>query len=147
MEINITFTLSFLETSINFLDTVVTQQEDRLMTKLFTKPTDRNMLLHFNNAHPRSMLKSLPYSQFLRVKNIVSVSSEVDSSFNEMSHKFIKRGYPRSLVQQQKNRAQSLTRNEILVGQESKREIHKRVPFVSTYSEMSSKISKIINKH
>lgn len=82
MDPDIKCTLVSSKVMIQFLDTQVVLREGRLHTKLFVKPTDRNTLLKFDSAHARSMIKSLPRSQLLRVKKIVDVESEVEESLN-----------------------------------------------------------------
>ena len=48
--------------------------EGKLYTTLFTKPTDKHMYQNYNSEHPPSLKKSIPYSQFLRLKSILSYS-------------------------------------------------------------------------
>ncbi|CAJ0924715.1 unnamed protein product [Ranitomeya imitator] len=67
------FTMSYNLKEINFLDTLVCKNEEgELSTDLFTKPTDRNSLLHYHSFHPTRMKNSIPKSQFKRVQRIVS---------------------------------------------------------------------------
>lgn len=60
---DVDFRLKFSAESIQFLDTEVSCVDGKLCTKLYVKPTDKNTLLRFESAHPRRMIKSLPYSQ------------------------------------------------------------------------------------
>lgn len=62
--------LNFSGSSIQFLDTEIYKVGARLMSILYTKPTDINTLLRYESAHPRNMIRSLPYSQLLCVKKI-----------------------------------------------------------------------------
>ncbi|XP_040296015.1 uncharacterized protein LOC121007839 [Bufo bufo] len=84
----IAFTLIHSRTEIQFLDTRVVFNEGVLQTELYTKPTDTNTFLCYNSSHPRRMIRSLPFSQFLRVKRVVSDENKLDATLNSMAVKF-----------------------------------------------------------
>ena len=47
---------------VNFLDVQVIEQDNNLMTDLFTKPTDTHQLLHRASCHTNQTKKGIPYS-------------------------------------------------------------------------------------
>ncbi len=49
----IKFTANISETSLSFLDTLVTLDKNKLTTTLFKKPTDKHQYLHYESHHPR----------------------------------------------------------------------------------------------
>ncbi|CAJ0949889.1 unnamed protein product [Ranitomeya imitator] len=96
----LSFTLNFDRTEINFLDTNVIQKSDGTLTiDLFVKDTDRNNLLLYQSCHPKAVKRSIPQSQFERVRRIVSVSTLCSQRLDEMETKFLQRGYPRRILQ------------------------------------------------
>lgn len=105
------------------------------------KPTDKNTLLCYESAHPRKMVRSLPFSQLLRVQKIVTTDTEMEGALLDMSQKCIHQGYPRQLVNEHADRVCSLGS-----GSNSSARETERVPFISTFNEASPKISKILNK-
>ncbi|CAJ0962964.1 unnamed protein product [Ranitomeya imitator] len=97
----LSFTLNFDRTEINFLDTKVIQKSDGTLTiDLFVKETDRNNLLLYQSCHPKAVKRSIPQSQFERVRRIVSDSTLCSQRLDEMETKFLQRGYPRRILQQ-----------------------------------------------
>ena len=54
------------QTKINFLGTTVFRVDNKLRTKVYVKPTDRQSYLHSKSEHPNSTKKSITYSQALR---------------------------------------------------------------------------------
>ena len=68
----IKFTNDISETRISFLDLTIYIEQSKVHTSLYTKPTDRHMYLNYFSEHPMSLKKSIPYSQFLRLKKIHS---------------------------------------------------------------------------
>ncbi|CAJ0928078.1 unnamed protein product [Ranitomeya imitator] len=74
----------------------VLEGDETIHTDLFVKITDRNNLLHFSSEHLRKMVESLPWSQLLRVRRIVSCEILIDERLEEMCQKFMLRGYPKA---------------------------------------------------
>ncbi|CAJ0926505.1 unnamed protein product [Ranitomeya imitator] len=71
---NLTSTIHKDQHSVNFLDTLVTLKDDgHLDIDLYTKPTDKNSLLHFSSCHPSHIKKSLPGSQIHRLNHIITL--------------------------------------------------------------------------
>lgn len=149
MDPNIQFTLNRSTKSIEFLDTEISVVGDHLETNIYVKNTDKNTLLQFDSAHPRRMVESLPYSQLLRVKRITSSDNILNTALTEMGDKFRQRGYPKNLISSHMEKIRGLDRSTILKQSKSpsRPEKLKRIPFVSTFSEASSHIAKIIRKH
>ena len=68
----IKFTSDISHTEISFLGLTIYIKECKLYTRLYTKTTDRRMYLNYFSEHPMSHKRSIPYSQFLRLKRIHS---------------------------------------------------------------------------
>ena len=64
----ITFTSYISPTEISFLDLIIYIKGSKLYTRLYTKTTDRYMYLNYYSEHPMSLRRSIPCSQFLRLK-------------------------------------------------------------------------------
>ncbi|CAJ0963374.1 unnamed protein product [Ranitomeya imitator] len=97
----LSFTLKFDRTEINFLDTKVIQKSDgTLIIDLYVKDTDRNNLLLYQSCHPKAVKRSIPQSQFERVRRIVSDSTLCSQRLDEMEAKFLQRGYPHRILDQ-----------------------------------------------
>ncbi|CAJ0942417.1 unnamed protein product [Ranitomeya imitator] len=135
------FTVVYSRERVQFLDTM------GLLYKLifFAKSTDRNSLLQFNSHHPKKMVQSLPWSQMLRVRKIITDDSLLDIRLEEMCNKFLDRGYPYASVEEQKNRARATLRSDVRKKNVKVREKH--IPFVSTYNTASGFMRNIILKH
>ncbi|XP_071986734.1 uncharacterized protein [Engystomops pustulosus] len=131
------FTIHHDLTKIQFLDTLVIKKEDgTLWSDIYTKPTDRNNLLHFSSYHPESTKRSLPFSQYNRVERIVSKPELVDTRLEEMKTKFVNRGYPHNTLDQYKSRQPRQQRHK-----------QPRIPFVHSYHPFAYKIHQSIRKH
>ena len=71
------------KTEINILDTTVFKVNNKLRTKLYVKPTDRQNYLHSKSEHPNSTKKSIAYySQALRFNKICYNRSDFHNTVN-----------------------------------------------------------------
>ncbi|CAJ0929680.1 unnamed protein product [Ranitomeya imitator] len=129
----IKFTISHDSHSINFLDTMVLKDQ----ADLFTKPTDKNSLLHYHSFHPPSTKRSIPISQFQRVKRIVPDRTLCENRLQNMTSKFIERGYPPRVLAQSRDPPP----------RHSTRDQGKRIPFVHSYHPFSFILHKAIRRH
>ena len=79
---------------IEFLDTeVYKNNEGKLCTTLYKKPTDRQAYLHNKSYHPTSTKKSIVYSQSLRIRRICTEDSEYMKHALNLVQSLKKRGY------------------------------------------------------
>ena len=95
--------IEFLDVSFRFLNF-------ELDTDVFYKPTDAHRYLNFNSAHPPHVFKGIVFSQFLRVRRIVTDQSLFKFRLSEMLGFFINSDYPRILVQNVFDRVVALDR-------------------------------------
>ncbi|XP_041423550.1 uncharacterized protein LOC121395076 [Xenopus laevis] len=144
--------MSYSKEKENFLDVTVYKNEGKFQTCIYTKPTDRNTILHYNSHHPRHLLNSMPKSQMLRVARIDSEISKRRQDLQIMGEKFVSRGYPRQLVDTTLKWAEGLNRGQLLKEMDkvvgSSRSQHKgEIYYVSQFGTKSREVKDIILKH
>ena len=112
------FDFKYSKTKIEFLDVPVYKDiNNKLQTTLYKKPTDRQSYLHANSEHLRSLKESIPYSQALRTKRICSTNSEFEAHINTIEDQFVKRGYKKTLIENQLEKVAKLDRSVLLAEQ------------------------------
>ena len=102
------------KTGVNFLDTTVFKVDNKLRTKVYVKPTDRQSYLHSKSEHPNSTKKSIAYSQALRFNKICYNRSDLHNNCKRLLNTLTKRGYNKKDTTTQINRAISISRNELI---------------------------------
>ncbi|KAM4034697.1 uncharacterized protein ACNLHF_021376 [Anomaloglossus baeobatrachus] len=85
-------------TSIDFLDLKITSENDRITTSLFRKQTATNSVLHYTSFHPKHVRDGIPKGQFLRVRRNCTSVTTFRSEAQDLTTRFLKRGYPRKVV-------------------------------------------------
>ena len=99
---SIKFDYTISNKEVSFLDTIVyIDKNNKLQTKLYKKPTDRQNYLHRASEHPENLKKNIPFSQVLRVRRICSEKADLDQACKELKERFIERGYHADKVEEQ----------------------------------------------
>jgi peptide-methionine (R)-S-oxide reductase len=112
---SIKFTSEISEETISFLDTSVhIDSERKLYTDLYCKPTDSHNYLLYSSSHPKHLLRSLPYSQFLRIRRICNHIDDYDKNAAIIGNHFTRRGYPDTLIMEAMIKARRMDRASLL---------------------------------
>ena len=82
------FTSTYSKQCVVFLDTLVHLENNQLYTELYSKPTSAHQYLHRTSFHHFSLIKSLPKSQFIRIRRICSKLSDYKYHANVFVHYF-----------------------------------------------------------
>jgi hypothetical protein len=139
----IKFDCQYSRDSITFLDTTVKVVGNKLMTTLYTKPTDRRAYLHVKSYHPTSTKKAIAYSQAARIRRICSDIKEFWLHANQLKKDLVNRGYLERDVTQEIDRAASQDRNSLLTYKE--RTTSGRIPLIVTYNKDLPNLKQIID--
>ena len=111
----IKFTFEHSHSEINFLDTTIYIDKSRkLQTTIYRKPTDKNLILHFDSHHPLHIKRNIIYTQALRYKRIISTTYKLEKELTTLKMIFLARGYPPRLIKQQINKATLIPRTQLL---------------------------------
>lgn len=142
------FTLEHHAQRISFLDVLVYRDGLSLKTDLFRKATDRNTILHGDSFHPKQLIKSLPISQFHRVRRICSDASTYSAQSSDMAKRFLNRGYKHTWVDAAMTRFDHTTQEECLKPkQRTSGNTKPSTRCCVRYSPLAHEFKKVIHKH
>ena len=124
------FTWEISETSVSFLDILVSVNGNRLTTSVFYKPTstDSHSHLLYSSSHPNHTKQSIPFSQFLRLRHLCSEDEDFQSKNLEMREFFLQLGYPTSILDTVFSKASQILRSETLSYSVTNVTDHNRTP-------------------
>lgn len=97
-DLNLRFTGHYDSKSIEFLDVELLGSNNEVTSNLFRKPTAGNVLLRADSGHPKHTISGIPGGQFLRLRQICSKDSEFIKVAEDMTSRFVDRGYPKSTI-------------------------------------------------
>ena len=130
----IKFTAEYSKERVPFLDTwVIKNAENRIYTELFTKPTDTHNCFLYSSCHPTHCKNGGPYGEFLRIRRNCTLNTDYETHSKKRVEHYAKRGYPRTLLNEAKDKAQNQDRSQL--------------PLVMTYNPANPDFSKILRKH
>ena len=78
---NIQLTINFALDEINFLDTIIKIKDNKQVTTVYQKPTDKHNYVHPKSSHLPHIFKLIIFSQALRYNRICSDNNGRDSNY------------------------------------------------------------------
>ena len=95
--------------TISFLDTLIYKDKNNtLQPTLYRKPTDQQSYLHAHPDYPKSLKRSIPYSQALRIKTICSTLTEYKKHCAILKQNFIERGYEENILKDEMDKVDNI---------------------------------------
>ena len=108
------FTSIISEIELPFLDIGLRISGTRIQTSVHYNDTDTHNVLHFSSLHPQYCKRSIPFSQFLRLRRICSSDGDFHLRSEEMVFFFTDRGYPLSSLENDLQRVATISRHDEL---------------------------------
>ena len=97
------------ENSTKFLDMKIKIEENKIITDLYRKPTDRPTALLPSSAHPGHIRPNIVYSMSFRLLRICSIEDIFEIRLQEMKNNFLKpRGYSPKMIEEQFEKIRNL---------------------------------------
>ncbi len=147
---NIEFTATISDTQVDFLDTTVKIDENgKIYTTLYTKPTDTHNYLLYNSAHPKHCKDATPFSQLLRVRKICREDIDFAKNAEEILGHFHRRGYPLEILKSAWNTVKQLDRDTLLVEKPQTESVPTENSFflTTTYNPASPNLKGLLAKN
>jgi len=109
------FTYEYSEINVNFLDLNVGITDNNVLeTNIYRKPMSKHEYLHYSSNHPLHIKKSLPYSAGIRIIRCTSIREKANVLIDQEMEKFVRRSYPRAILNDCKNKLSLVTREQTL---------------------------------
>ena len=90
---------------IPFLDCFVSIDQNRIKIRPYTKKTDTKQYINPTSCHPYHIIRSLPYSQSLRIIRICSEPEDRERELENLAGFFRNRNYDEEIIQDGINKA------------------------------------------
>lgn len=141
--------MSYDKTSVNFLDVTIGKNNTGLLTsKLHRKETAGNSLLHATSFHPEALKRSIPYSQYLRVKRNCTSYMDFQEEADKLTERFLERGYTKSSLRKAFNRVKKIERHNLIFKPKKIQPGSQDMPrIILTYTNEHESIRKILQKN
>lgn len=145
---NIVLQFDYSKTEIHFLDLRIRVENGTIVTSTFFKETDRNGFINTASCHHPAWLRSVPVSQFLRLRRNCTDLRDFHNESMSLKEKFLQKGYDVNTINNAIIKAEQRNREELL-GPKPDRISNDafKYAFFSTYSLQHFSVKKILSKH
>lgn len=141
----IKFQYEYSFSTVNFLDVKISMDSlNQLETDVYQKPTDTHTYMHWLSAHPSHLKRSIPFSQALRLRRIVSNNDNLKLRIEEYKNYFMASGYKKKLLDQTMDKIFALSQSDALK-EKAKANKMNRITFTTTYNPHFKHVGKILN--
>lgn len=163
---NINFELNYSTETIEYLNCKIYECDNKLMTTLYSKPSDTHSYLVPTSCHPTHIVKNIPHGVAITCKRICTDPLEFERHTNIYNEHFVNRGYNSTFVTEEFNRVRNIDRLDLLGSKEASNNMHtnedisdannldkkqvtsiRNFPLVSDYNSKLPNISKVLNKY
>lgn len=146
-QFNLHFTFTYHTQNISFLDVqVIKNSTGQLITVLYWKPSAGNTLLHMSSSHPRPLIRSIPYAQYLRLRRNCTEDGDFYRQANALRTRLLARGYSRTTLRKAFNRASALDRHSLLFGPTRPKKPYTS-KIITTFSTHHHQLRNILSNH
>ena len=98
--------------SLHFLDLLITIDQNKLETSVYSKPTDAHLYLNADSCHPKSQIRGIAKGVALRLRRICSKDEDFKTKSDEYASYLIKCGHDKEHVLEKFNEVSNLRRDE-----------------------------------
>lgn len=116
-------------------------------TGLYRKPTAGNTILHASSSHPQSLIMSITYSQYLRLRRNCSADEEFWLESNSLRNRLLERGYSPTCLKKAFRGAHGHLRQDLLFSHKKHNIGTPIIRLITTYKKQHKAFRKIIEKH
>ena len=131
---------------VHFLDVTIMLVDGAIATNVYSKPTDSHLYLNVHSCHPEHVIKSIPKSQFLRLRRICSSSFDFMQQCKIYSQYFIRQGYNEHRILEQAKEISLLNRDELLTKKTKPKDQQKTI-FVTTWHPKLKQLPSILRQN
>ena len=110
----IKFTFEHSTNTIKFLDITINMKNDKIITTIHRKPTDKMLLLHFQSNHSLHTKESIINSQVLRYNLIINTDTQLQTELYNLTRTLLARKYPLHIINRNILKTLKFSRHDLL---------------------------------
>ncbi|CAJ0927117.1 unnamed protein product [Ranitomeya imitator] len=150
--LNINLTWKYSKEKVEFLDVALVKDgRGFISTDVFRKSTATNALLHATSSHHPQTFRSVPISQFLRIRRICSDDHTFEQQAMTLKRNLQQRGYNRKVIRAGYRRAKFASRGALLAQSRHKTPMERKdnpsVRFITSFNSEWKEISGTLRKY
>ena len=140
------FTVNQSTNEVNFLDECVKLKDGKIVTTVYSKPTDSHLYLNIRSNHPYHIIRNIPKSQFLRLRRICSNTADYVHQCSTYIKYFVCRGYDEAKLNEIARDVTKIAREDLLQKSSSKTDTD-RVIFSCNWHPQLTQLPNILKRY
>lgn len=129
------FKHEFSTEKVEFLDLVISINNNKMETNLYIKPSNKQLYLDFLSNHPDHCKEGVIFGQALRVIERCSNKEDADTHLENLKNKLKIRNYPEKLIHSKFGKARKYSRNNLIYqNRHEKSKQDNKVRLIFTYN-------------
>ena len=140
------FTVEIGGKRLKFMDLLITLENGRLHTTVYSKPTDGHLYLHYDSCHPKSTKSAVQTGVALRLRRICSSEEEFNQAFKNYQAYLVSRNHSPNEVVKHFNSVRNTSRSDARKKRQ-KVDGAKKQRFFTEYNPGGPNVYKILKKH
>ena len=150
---SIQFTHECSKVEITFLDVTVYRDRNKLQVKTFIKPTNKQLYINNKSYHPPGATKGVALGEAIRYLRTNSDRRQFYKMMFLHKRNLLRRGYPRSLINQTMKKVKFSMRNELMMPKSEQIKTYEYKKngsgpvFVTRYCHRARKVFRIVEKY
>ncbi|KAM9316543.1 putative cation-transporting ATPase 13A4 [Gastrophryne carolinensis] len=145
--LNLKFTCEYSAQSVKFLDlSIAIDRTGNVTTDFYRKETAANNILRASSAHPKHLVSSIPYGEYLRARRNCTLDSDFEQEAANIRTRLNARGYNSRILRRAYKKAKARSRQDLLYKPKASRQ-NTPLAMISTYTEHHAEIKAILTRH
>lgn len=146
-ESNLKFTIECSQKRVMFLDVQIGVDEwGNLFSNLYKKPSSANTILYAKSAHPKPLVHSIPYGQYLRLMRNCTREEDFQLWANELQVRLLKQGYRKMYFKKAFNRSKQKNRHSLIQSNKQKTQ-SQQTRLITRFSQQRPHLPEILALH
>ena len=139
---SIQFTVEHSTHELPFLDILIIKEDSKIITDLYSKPTDTHQYLDFRSCHPSHTKRNIPFNLARRICTIVKDLNLRDKRLKELEIYLLRQNYPKNLIMNGISNAKGIPLQTLRRSQpRDETRQQSNIPFVVTHNPKNHNIS------
>lgn len=143
---SIKFTMESDEHQLPFLDILIKNDNNSIITDLYSKETDTHQYLNFRSCHPSHTKRNIPFSLARRICTIVINPELRTLRLKELKTYLLRQDYPENLIDSAIRKAITIPVNELRRTKDHQ-PINNEIPFVITHNPRNHNVHNSARKY
>ena len=144
---NIKLTYTISDKIIQFLDLEISLEYQKISTKTFFKPVDRNSYIPTDSCHYDPWLINVPKGQLTRIRRNCTDDNTFMDQAKFVGSKFTQKGYSEDFIQLKIEEVKNVSRENLISDKKKFAKVEQEIPIILNFNVQHRQLESVFRKH